>query len=64
MMVANATTGEWATLMSFFDLDQFFRDLDVVVDSGPRQGRHRHPDRAVLPPQLRPEEGPQGHDPA
>jgi uncharacterized radical SAM superfamily Fe-S cluster-containing enzyme len=33
MMVANATTGEWATLMSFFNLDQFFRDLDVVVDS-------------------------------
>jgi hypothetical protein len=33
MMVANAGTGEWATLMSFFNLDQFFRDLDVVVDS-------------------------------
>ena len=33
MMVANATTGEWATLMSFFNLDQFFTDLDVVVDS-------------------------------
>jgi len=33
MMVANATTGERATLMSFFNLDQFFRDLDVVVDS-------------------------------
>jgi uncharacterized radical SAM superfamily Fe-S cluster-containing enzyme len=33
MMVANAKTGQWATLMSFFNLDQFFRDLDVVVDS-------------------------------
>jgi uncharacterized radical SAM superfamily Fe-S cluster-containing enzyme len=33
MMVANSTTGEWATLMSFFNLDQFFKDLDVVVDS-------------------------------
>jgi uncharacterized radical SAM superfamily Fe-S cluster-containing enzyme len=33
MMVANSRTGEWATLMSFFDLDRFFRDLDVVVDS-------------------------------
>jgi uncharacterized radical SAM superfamily Fe-S cluster-containing enzyme len=33
MMVANATTGQWATLMSFFNLDQFFKDLDMVVDS-------------------------------
>ena len=33
MMVANARTGQWATLMSFFDLDRFFRDLDVIVDS-------------------------------
>jgi hypothetical protein len=33
MMVANHKTGEWATLMSFFNLDQFFRDLDVIVDS-------------------------------
>jgi len=33
MMVANGRTGQWATLMSFFDLDRFFRDLDVIVDS-------------------------------
>jgi uncharacterized radical SAM superfamily Fe-S cluster-containing enzyme len=33
MMVANARTGQWATLMSFFDLERFFRDLDVIVDS-------------------------------
>ena len=33
MMVANSSTGEWATLMSFFNIDQFFKDLDVVVDS-------------------------------
>ena len=33
MMVANSRTGQWATLMSFFDLERFFRDLDVVVDS-------------------------------
>jgi hypothetical protein len=33
MMVANARTGQWATLMSFFDLDRFFKDLDVIVDS-------------------------------
>jgi hypothetical protein len=33
MMVANARTGQWATLMSFFDLDRFLRDLDLIVDS-------------------------------
>jgi tetraether lipid synthase len=33
MMVANSRTGQWATLMSFFDLDRFFRDLDVIVDT-------------------------------
>jgi hypothetical protein len=33
MMVANARSGQWATLMSFFDLDRFFRDLDTIVDS-------------------------------
>jgi uncharacterized radical SAM superfamily Fe-S cluster-containing enzyme len=33
MMVANARTGQWATLMSFFDLERFFGDLDVIVDS-------------------------------
>jgi hypothetical protein len=33
MMVANGRTGQWATLMSFFDLERFFRDLDVIVDS-------------------------------
>jgi uncharacterized radical SAM superfamily Fe-S cluster-containing enzyme len=33
MMVVNNRTGEWATLMSFFNLEQFFRDLDVIVDS-------------------------------
>jgi uncharacterized radical SAM superfamily Fe-S cluster-containing enzyme len=33
MMVANSRTGQWATLMSFFDLERFFRDVDVIVDS-------------------------------
>ena len=33
MMVANARTKQWATVMSFFDLERFFRDLDVIVDS-------------------------------
>ena len=33
MMVANAGTGQWATVMSFFDLERFFRDIDVIVDS-------------------------------
>jgi hypothetical protein len=33
MMVANSRTGQWATLMSFFDLERFVRDLDVIVDS-------------------------------
>ncbi|HXK11060.1 MAG TPA: radical SAM protein [Vicinamibacteria bacterium] len=33
MMVANHRTGQWATLMSFFDLERFFLDLDLVVDS-------------------------------
>ena len=33
MMVANARTGQWATVMSFFDLERFFHDLDVVVDT-------------------------------
>jgi uncharacterized radical SAM superfamily Fe-S cluster-containing enzyme len=33
MMVANASTGQWATLMSFFNLERFFRDLDVIVDT-------------------------------
>ena len=33
MMVANHKTGEWATLMSFFDIEQFFKDVDIVADS-------------------------------
>jgi hypothetical protein len=33
LMVANARTGQWATLSSFFNLDRFFRDLDTIVDS-------------------------------
>ena len=33
LMVANARTGQWATLSSFFNMDQFFRDLDTIVDS-------------------------------
>jgi 7,8-dihydro-6-hydroxymethylpterin dimethyltransferase len=33
LMLANSRTGQWATLSSFFNLDQFFRDLDTVVDS-------------------------------
>jgi uncharacterized radical SAM superfamily Fe-S cluster-containing enzyme len=33
MMVANSRTGKWATIMSFFDLERFFRDLDVIGDS-------------------------------
>jgi tetraether lipid synthase len=33
LMVANSRTGQWATLSSFFNMDQFFRDLDTIVDS-------------------------------
>jgi hypothetical protein len=33
MIVHNTRTDAWAPIMSFFDLDRFFRDLDVVVDS-------------------------------
>ena len=33
MLVHNTRTGAWAPITSFFDLDRFFRDLDVVIDS-------------------------------
>jgi uncharacterized radical SAM superfamily Fe-S cluster-containing enzyme len=33
MIVHNTRTDAWAPVTSFFDLDRFFRDLDVVVDS-------------------------------
>jgi len=33
MMVANSRTGHWTPVTSFFNLDGFFRDLDVIVDS-------------------------------
>jgi hypothetical protein len=33
MIVHNTRTDVWAPITSFFDLDRFFRDLDVVVDS-------------------------------
>jgi uncharacterized radical SAM superfamily Fe-S cluster-containing enzyme len=33
LLFANSRTGQWATLASFFDLERFFHDLDVVVDS-------------------------------
>ncbi len=32
-LVANKNTGEWATLTSFFNLDKFIKDVDVVTDS-------------------------------
>jgi uncharacterized radical SAM superfamily Fe-S cluster-containing enzyme len=34
MIVHNTRTNAWAPITSFFDLDRFFRDMDVVVDSG------------------------------
>jgi uncharacterized radical SAM superfamily Fe-S cluster-containing enzyme len=33
MIVHNTRTNAWAPIMSFFDLDRFFRDMDVAVDS-------------------------------
>jgi len=33
MIVHNTRTNAWAPITAFFDLDRFFRDLDVVVDS-------------------------------
>jgi uncharacterized radical SAM superfamily Fe-S cluster-containing enzyme len=33
MIVHNTRTNVWAPITAFFDLDRFFRDLDVVVDS-------------------------------
>jgi hypothetical protein len=33
MLVHNTRSGAWAPITSFFDLDRFFRDLDVVTDS-------------------------------
>ena len=33
MIVHNKRTNAWAPITAFFDLDRFFRDLDVVVDS-------------------------------
>jgi uncharacterized radical SAM superfamily Fe-S cluster-containing enzyme len=33
MILHNTKTDVWAPITSFFDLDRFFRDLDVVVDS-------------------------------
>ncbi len=33
ILVHNTRTDVWAPVTSFFDLDRFFRDLDVVVDS-------------------------------
>jgi uncharacterized radical SAM superfamily Fe-S cluster-containing enzyme len=33
MILHNRQTDVWAPITSFFDLDRFFRDLDVVVDS-------------------------------
>jgi hypothetical protein len=33
MIVHNTRSDAWAPITSFFDLDRFFRDLDVVVDS-------------------------------
>jgi len=34
MIVHNTRTNAWAPITSFFDLDRFFRDMDVTVDSG------------------------------
>ena len=33
MIVHNTRTDAWAPITSFFDLERFFKDLDVVVDS-------------------------------
>src|SRR5262245_25118598 len=33
LILHNRRTNVWAPITSFFDLDRFFRDLDVVVDS-------------------------------
>ena len=38
MIVHNTRTNAWAPITSFFNLDRFFRDLDVVVDSGRGRG--------------------------
>jgi uncharacterized radical SAM superfamily Fe-S cluster-containing enzyme len=33
MLVLNRSTREWAPVTAFFDLDQFMRDIDVIVDT-------------------------------
>jgi uncharacterized radical SAM superfamily Fe-S cluster-containing enzyme len=34
MMVANHRSGHWAPVTSFFDLDRFLADVNLIVDSG------------------------------
>ena len=34
MLVANGRTKAWAPVTSFFDLDQFLKDVNVIIDSG------------------------------
>ncbi len=34
MLVANGRTREWAPVTSFFDLDRFLKDVNVIIDSG------------------------------
>jgi uncharacterized radical SAM superfamily Fe-S cluster-containing enzyme len=34
LILHNVRTNVWAPATSFFDLDRFFRDLDLIVDSG------------------------------
>jgi uncharacterized radical SAM superfamily Fe-S cluster-containing enzyme len=34
LLVVNRQTKEWVPLSSFFDIEQFIRDLDVITDSG------------------------------
>jgi len=34
MLVANRRTKAWAPVTSFFDLDQFLKDVNVIIDSG------------------------------
>jgi uncharacterized radical SAM superfamily Fe-S cluster-containing enzyme len=34
MLARNRRTGAWAPVSAFFDIDQFMKDIDVIVDSG------------------------------
>jgi uncharacterized radical SAM superfamily Fe-S cluster-containing enzyme len=34
MLARNRTTGAWAPVTAFFDVDRFMKDIDVIVDTG------------------------------